>query len=314
MGLAIAVLFLTRNLVAVLTTVVVVRIIVIGGILIFLKQQTTITSPINQQKIVDTFKSAYPFAIAGVLWILYYQVDVVMLKSLSTEQETGLYSASYRVLEMFSALPRVIFYVIFTRLAKYQVSDPEKLPEQLYKAVRLLMLLVIPSVVIAGFLQTYLMDFIYGPQFVLAVRSLSVLLPSLAVKVFGTLSQQFLQATGHESRVPKILTFTATANIAVNALLIPTFASLGAAIATLLSECVLAISGLRMLHRIGYTKASWTIITIAIASFVLATIPSLMLYGLSPWFSAISIVPCLAWIGYRLRLKHFQQPIMSTTA
>jgi O-antigen/teichoic acid export membrane protein len=310
-SLALLVLYLTRDLILVISTVVVVRALHITGVLFFLNQRLKIAAPINWHNIHDTFKAAYPFAVAGVLWILYYQVDVVMLKSLSTEQETGFYSASYRVLEMFSALPRVIFYVIFTRLAKYQVSAPEKLPEQLYKTVRLLILLVIPSIAIAGLLQTQLVNFIYGPEFALSVRSLSILLPSLAVKVFGTTCQQFLQATGSEKRVPRILTITATSNIAVNALLIPRFASLGAAIATLLSECILVVFGLRILSQVGYSRASQTMFSIALASFVVTTIPTFMLYGLSPWLGVAIALPCVAFLGYRLRARYFEQPAVS---
>lgn len=310
-ALALIILFRTQNLAAVIATVVVVRAVHIMGVLIFLRQHAAISAPFNWRKMRSTLRLAYPFAISSVLWILYYQVDVVMLKSLSTETETGLYSASYRILEMFSALPRVMFYVIFTRLAQYQVSAPEKLPIQLYRGVRLLVLLVIPMVLAAGVLQRYLVNFIYGPEFAQAVRSLSILLPSLAVKVFGSLVEQFLQATGQEHRVPKILTFTATANVAINAFLIPQFAAVGAAIATLLSECILLGFSVRILSLVGYREASRSMLLIALVSFGLTLIPTGLLYGLSPWLAVVFTIPCLAFLLYRLKLEHFVQPSQS---
>jgi len=304
-AIATTVLFLTRNLVWVLTTVVVVRAVHIVGLFYYFSTKAKIVAPISRQKLVQTFRIAYPFALSGVLWILYYQVDVVMLKSLSTGEETGLYSASYRILEMFSALPRVIFYVIFTRFAKYQTSAPERLPEQIYKAVRLLLLIVIPAIVVAGFIQTQLIGIIYGDEFSQSVKSLSILLPSLSVKMFGTISEQFLQATGRENKVPRILMAAASINVVVNAILIPPFASVGAAIATLLSECIMAALGLRILAQVGYGPASRNIGLITLTGLLVTTMPSLMVYGVSPLVGVGVMIPGIVFLLWRMRHRYF---------
>jgi O-antigen/teichoic acid export membrane protein len=119
------VLLQTRSLIPVVASVAIVRGVHIIGMLIYVSRQANIFTQINWKRLFDTLEIAYTFAMFGVLWVLYYQVDVVMLKTLSTGEETGFYSALYRILEMFSALPRVIFYVIFTRFAKCHVSAPK---------------------------------------------------------------------------------------------------------------------------------------------------------------------------------------------
>jgi O-antigen/teichoic acid export membrane protein len=304
-AIATAVLFQTKNLILVMATIVIVRGVNTIGLLYYLSRQVKVSSFISREKLINTLKIAYPFALSGVLWILYYQVDVVMLKSLSTGEETGFYSASYRILEMFSALPRVIFYVIFTRFARYQTTEPEKLPEQIYKATRLLLLAVIPAIVIAGFIQTHLINILYGEQFNQSVKSLSVLLPSLGIKMFGNIADQFLQATGREKKLPKILMAVASTNVVINALLIPHFASMGAAIATFISECVLAILSLRILGQIGYSKASQNIGLITVISSIVTIIPSLILYGLTPIIGFAVMLPCIAILLWRMRYRNF---------
>ncbi|ERT04811.1 polysaccharide biosynthesis family protein [Lyngbya aestuarii BL J] len=310
-AIATVVLFQTKNLILVIATVVIVRAVNAIGLLYYLSRQVKISSLISRQKLINTLKIAYPFALSGVLWILYYQVDVVMLKSLSTGEETGFYSASYRILEMFSALPRVIFYVIFTRFARYQTSEPEKLPEQIYKATRLLLLAVIPSIVVAGLIQTHLVNILYGEEFSQSVKSLSILLPSLGIKMFGNVADQFLQATGREKKLPRILMAAASTNVVINALLIPNFASMGAAIATLCSECILAILSLRVLAQIGYSRASQNIGLITIVSSVVTAIPSLILYGLTPVIGLGVMIPCIAILLFRMRYKNFLEPTVS---
>ncbi|MEA5543195.1 flippase [Limnoraphis robusta Tam1] len=308
-AIATVVLFQTKNLILVVATVAIVRFVNIIGLVYYLSRQIKIYSPVSRQQLINTLKIAYPFALSGVLWILYYQVDVVMLKSLSTGEETGFYSASYRILEMFSALPRVVFYVIFTRFARYYTTEPDKLPEQIFKAARLLLLVVIPAIVVAGLIQTHLINILYGDEFSQSVKSLSILLPSLAIKMFGNIADQFLQATGHEKKLPLILMAAASTNVLINALLIPHYASMGAALATFLSECILATLSLRILAQIGYSQASKNIGFIAIISLVVTAIPSLLLYGLTPIIGIGLIIPCIAILLFRMRYKNFLEPV-----
>ncbi|MEL7034580.1 MAG: flippase [Cyanobacteria bacterium J06592_8] len=309
--IATTVLYQTQSLVLVFCTVVIVRGTHLIGLFFYLSRQLKIWSSINREKLVDTLKTAYPFALSGVLWILYYQVDVVMLKSLSTGEETGFYSAAYRVLEMFSALPRVIFYVIFTRFARYHVSEPDRLPEQIYKATRLLIITVIPAIVVAGLIQTNLINILYGEEFFKSVISLAILLPSLGIKMFGKIAGEFLQATGREKKLPRILMIAASVNVVVNAILIPHFASMGAAIATLASECILTIYSLRILAQIGYDHASRNISLITLAASVITATPSLIMYGLNPLIGFIITIPCIAVLIFRAQYKHFVKPVAS---
>ncbi|NES78363.1 MULTISPECIES: flippase [unclassified Okeania] len=275
------VLFWSENLVLVLATVVVFRTLDILVLLYYLSKKISIWSPINFSNLWETLKMAYPFAISGVLWILYYQIDLVMLKGLTTPEQTGFYSVSYRTIEIFSALPRVIFYVGFTRFTKCFTTNPDNLPIETYKSTKLLLTIVLPTIVVAGFCQTIIVGIIYGEAFYPAINSLAILLPSLSIKMFGTLVETFLQTTRREKSLLKLLLVTVIVNIAANAILIPHLQAVGAAIATLLSEVVLAISGLGLMAYMGY-KIGRYLCLIATISLLLAGVPSLILYGLNP--------------------------------
>ena len=155
-----AVLFLSRNLVWVVGTFVLVRMVDILGVLFYLSRKARIWSPLSLSGFLQTLRMAYPFALSGVLWILYYQVDVVMLKGIAPTGEAGFYSAAYRIMEIFSALPRVVFYVAFTRFARCHATEPDRLPEEIYKSTRLLLAIVLPALVAAALLQTTLVKVI----------------------------------------------------------------------------------------------------------------------------------------------------------
>jgi O-antigen/teichoic acid export membrane protein len=129
--------------------------------------------------------------------------------------------------------------------------------------------------------------------------------------MFGNIADQFLQATGHEKKLPLILMGAASTNVLINALLIPHYASMGAAFATFLSECILATLSLRILAQIGYSQASKNIGFIAIISLVVTAIPSLLLYGLTPIIGIGLIIPCIAILLFRMRYKNFLEPVPS---
>ncbi|MEQ9233012.1 flippase [Coleofasciculus sp. E2-BRE-01] len=307
--LSCVVLFLSKNLVWVVGTFVLVRFLDIVGLLVYLSRKTSIWLPLSLNGLWQSVRTAYPFALSGVLWILYYQIDVVMLKGLAPTGEAGFYSAAYRMLEIFTELPQVIFYVAFTRFARYYANEPEKLPEQIYKCTRLLLGIALPVIVVAGFTQTMLVQIIYGEAFAPAVKPLAILLPSLSFKMFGTLVQKLLQATGREKQLPTLMFGATMTNVISNFLLIPYLGGVGAAIATLLSELMLCFIGLYLMNRMEYQHISKCLGIIAVISWLITAIPSLILYGLTPIVGLGLMVPSIVAIVVLMRRDRFLKPI-----
>lgn len=280
--LASATLFITHSLPWVVGAIAFVRVIDTLCLLYYLKRKEPISSPITLKNIKKSFKMAYPFAISGVLWILYYQVDALMLKTLSTSQEVGLYGAAYELLAIFSALPRVIFSVYFPKLTKCYAQDPSQLPEKIRQAAILLLAVVLPVITIAGFSRTLIINLSYGEAYLPAIGALTILLPSLSMKMFASLVSYVFQATRREKLLPFVLLATVVINILANAILIPQMGAVGAALATLLSEVIFAVVGLVMVIRVGYRQIGFLLLIVATLNLTVASIPTLMFYGLNP--------------------------------
>lgn len=274
------VLWAANSLVWVVAIMAAVRLIDVICLFYCLKRRTQITSPITLKRFRQALKMAYPFALSGVLWVLYYQIDILMLKVMAPASETGFYGAAYSLIEIFSALPRVIFYVALPKFSRCYAENPEQLPEQIQKTTNFLLILVLPVITIAGLSQTFLVQLTYGEGFLPSIDSLAILLPSLGMKMFASLVLFLLQATRRERFLPPILLAAVIANIITNAILIPALGATGAAIATLLSEIIFAISGLILMSRIGYRIISQKLLIVSAMSLLIAVIPSLMLHGL----------------------------------
>lgn len=303
-SLAAIVLFWSENLVWVVGTVVLVRALDIAGLLLYFTKRVRIYTQISFNRLWKSLRMAYPFAIFGVLWILYYQLDLLMLQGLATTEETGFYGAAYRIIEIFSALPRVIFYVALTRFARCHAENPERLSEEIYKSIRLLLVVMLPILLGAEFFQTTLVKILYGEAFTPAIASLAILLPSLGVKMFGTLITSFLQATQQEKHLPPLLLSTVLLNVVANAILIPRLGGVGAATATLLSEIALVIAGSIIIIRMDYRRLGWRICQLAVMSLLVEAIPALMLIGLNPAIGIGLIAASTAAIMFLMR-PHF---------
>lgn len=303
--ISLTVLFVSKQLIPVIITVIIIRTLDIVGLYYFLSRKLSLTAPVNIQKFTQLFQDAYPFAVSGVLWILYYQVDVIMLKAMSTDVDAGFYNAAYRILEMFFALPRVVFQVIFTRFAKYHANEPTRLPEQIYKGTRLLVMVVLPAIIVSICLKSLIITRLYGSEYTASIPALAILLPSISISMFGNLSQRFLQATGQEKSLPKLLLFTALVNVGLNLLLIPRFGIVGAAIATLISEVVLCLLGMWQMSQIGYQNASRQVTIIGVLGLTATGSLSLMLSGYSSIFYIVVIVVSVIGILAAMRQDYF---------
>jgi len=101
-------------------------------------------------------------------------------------------------------------------------------------------------------------------------------------------------------------------NVLSNFILIPYLGSVGAAIATLLSELMLCFIGLYLMNRMEYKHISQRLGIIAAMSLLMTTIPSLILYGLTPIVGLGLMVASIAVIVVLMRRDKFLGDISST--
>lgn len=303
--LASVILFLTRNLVWVMGSLVIVRMFDVLGLLLYLSRKVNIWSSFGLSSLVPSLQKAYPFALSGILWIIHYQVDIVMLKGFAPFEEAGFYSGAYRLMEIFSALSGVVFAVAFPRFSNCYVNNPDKLPEEIYRSTCLLLAFVLPVLIVAGFFQTTLVELVYGEAFLPSVKSLAIILPTITVVMLGDVVRTVFLAIGREKQLPPLLLASMIANVLLNLILIPSIGAVGAAIATLSSEGILTLMSLRFIISIGYKQVGKSIGSITLVSFLAAAIPSLILYGLTPFIGIVFILLCMAAVVLLMRRDRF---------
>ena len=199
----------------------------------------------------------YPFIFAGLAYWLFGSMDRWMLASMSSIEEVGIYSVSFR----FSSIVffvSVAFGQAWSPLAiKIRTDHPESY-RKIYGQVLLLLLFVM--LIVGGGVALFSGETI---GLVMPKEYHASAIP-LSVLCFGIILQATQQVTAIGISIEKktfllarLAWLTAFVNLAGNYLLVPRYGATGAACATLISYAVLTFSYLFFTQRLHPLQMEW---------------------------------------------------------
>lgn len=203
-------------------------------------------------KVGQMIKKAYPYALLGILMSIYYRIDGVMIDRLLPDdlgQETGIYAASYRLLEAANIVGLLFANLLLPMFAR-MLSKREAITDLVkFSATTLLSGSLLVSMIMLAF-GPVVIDILYtysAPYwaYVLQVLFLAYGAVSL-VYVYGSL----LTANGSIRALNIIALGGAILNIILNWILIPQYQALGAAIATMVTQWLVALAHIYVSYRV----------------------------------------------------------------
>ncbi|MEI6747944.1 MAG: oligosaccharide flippase family protein [Bacteroidales bacterium] len=188
-------------------------------------------------------KKSFPFAILGLLMTFYNRIDSVMMERMLPgwlgDLQTGIYAMAYRLLDasnMIAYLFAVLLLPIFARMIKLGESV-----QSILKLSFTLLFTLSVAVAAASFFYSYeIMDLLYDHHvadaaFVFRLLMIDFIAVSTTY-VFGTL----LTANG-SLKIMNILAASGMfINIVLNLFFIPQFMAQGAAVASLITQFIIA--------------------------------------------------------------------------
>ncbi|HUE91181.1 flippase [Pseudomonas sp.] len=184
--------------------------------------------------------SAWPFGVAALSHLVYYQSDIILIKYYIGDAEAGIYNVGFTVMAAVYLFPGVVYQKFFLpKMHRWANSSREQLFE-VYRIGNYAMLIL--GLITALFLwgiSSVMIDLIFGAQYemsigVLKVLALSAPITFLAFSVGATLVTQ-----EHMRMKVKYMLVVAVINVALNIVFIPIYGVIGAAYTTLLSNGVL---------------------------------------------------------------------------
>lgn len=193
-------------------------------------------------------KDAVPIGASMVVRRLTLQVDTLLLGVLATSGAVGLFSASYKVVQVVDMIPFAICLPLFPALSRMASSEPEKLEGFFRLTLSGFLLLSIPLTGYVFISAENLIELFYGSSFVNAVPSLQILAFAIIGLFVNMLLSYVFMALGKQRFYLTAAITCLTVNAAVDTVLIPIMGATGAAWGTLFGElsyfclCVLFLS------------------------------------------------------------------------
>ncbi len=183
-----------------------------------------------------------PYALLGILMTVYNRIDSVMLERMLGDEgnrEAGIYAASYRLLDASNMIGFAFASILLPLFARMIKQGVDFVP-QLQQSYRLLLSVSLPVAAAAWWFRLPVMDLLYtdaDPYWADIFGWLLLSFPAVATMyVYGSL----LTAAGKMKHLNLLAAAGVVLNIVLNLLLIPHHQALGATIATVVTQLLVA--------------------------------------------------------------------------
>lgn len=298
--------------------------VVYGGITIFAASASNILNLLNAHKYIDLkpignynfkrhMKPILIFFAMSCATTIYTNLDTVMLGFMSTDVDVGYYNAAVKIKVILVSIVTSLGTVLLPRASYYiQQGKLDEFRRITKKALNFVVLLAMPLMLYFIYYAKEGIYFLSGSAYSGSIVPMQVIMPTLLlIGITNILGIQILVPMGREKVVLYSEIVGAIVDIIVNALLIPKYASTGAAIGTLVAEfAVLVVQYWALKNEVRDSFKQIHYIKIVIA-LVLGSMASLWVKLLSLGNFITLVVSAVLFFGaYALVLLIFKEEMV----
>ena len=186
----------------------------------------------------NLLKISIPLMFAQSVQFIMAWTDKLMLGSMSTSEEVGIYHTAFK-LSMFATVALMsINSIASPKFAEmYAKNDMKGLRKIIRQSTKMIFWTSVPLVIIFFMFPEFLLG-LFGEEFKVGVNAFILLSCGKLFSSFSGSVGNILQMTGNQNILAKILLFAAILNIVLNLYLIPKYGIDGAALASVISIVV----------------------------------------------------------------------------
>lgn len=196
-------------------------------------------------------RTGLPFLIYGVLGVIYYRLDTVLLSLMTNAQVVGWYGAGYRIFDTLIFLPSLIIStVMYPVFSKLSITSEATLKLAAEKSLNFLLVCAAPIATVLLVGASSVVGFFYhSAEFSHSIRVLEALGPGLFFLYINTVFTTILISIKQEKKITIMAGVALVFNLGLNLLLIPLYRQVGAAMVTTLTELLLLIMSIPITPR-----------------------------------------------------------------
>ena len=256
--------------------------------------------------------NSFPFMVNSLLTSILLSIDIWLLRLLSGEVASGLYSVALKYRFGITIIPSVFNFAIFPLFSRYARQTGDGLMGAYRLSIRLLTILSIPIAFAATLWARPLVLLVGGSEFIDIPEQLTfldwtwpytggsdlalqVVIWTIVFNFINAVTQYVLIALDQQKYLTRAFVAVVIFNVIGNALLIPIAGYVGAALVTICSEIFLFVPfhiGIRRhLGNVGWISLVWKPIAGLVVMSILSV--SLLSLGVTIWLAG-----AVAAIGY----------------
>lgn len=201
------------------------------------------------------------YAVALLIINLNYKIDIILLDKMSTSYELGIYSKGSQLMEYLWEIPMLLSSIIFARSANAKSGREFSL--KVAQLLRLSILIIGIASLILFFVSDQIILILFGEEFAESSLVQKVLLPGVVLLTIFKVLNMDLAGKGKPWLSLKAMVPALFINLLLNLLLIPSYGSKGAALASSISYSVAAFlfifiysraCGISIVKLIGFSR------------------------------------------------------------
>ena len=197
-------------------------------------------------------RHAWPIVAHSLLGLIIFNSDFIFLRAFWDNVAVGYYVAAYALISFLLNLGVAYGQSLLPTLSRLDPAGPQ---QDLYHSAMAHLLLAALPLSIGGFLLAGpIIGLVFGPTYVPAARALACLVWTIPVAFLRMPPQAALITRHRQDRMMQSAAWSAGLNAGLNFLLIPRWGIVGAAVATLGTECLRTGLVLLFVRREGFRR------------------------------------------------------------
>lgn len=181
------------------------------------------------------FKRSYPMALSAIAYFIMQSVDIIILTAYEGYDKVAYYSIAVKLATVTALALMSVNIVVAPKIAEiYNNNDHNTLNNLIRDSSRIIFSISLPVLIILFVFSGFILSF-FGENYVLAKDALGILLVGQFFSSICGPGAVYLNMTGREQKLNKILIAGLFVNVILNFILIPVYGIEGAATATLIS-------------------------------------------------------------------------------
>ena len=199
---------------------------------------------VNKKEVKSLIKEAFPFALTFIFLVIYFRIDMVMLRAMKGPLVVGWYAASYQIIQALIVIPGVTMAALFPLLSRYFKYSRDSLILVYRKSFQYMLYLALPVAVVTTLLADKVIILLYPglEGYANSIIALRILIWALALIFVNTVMANVINSINQVRYSSFVIGINVVVNVCLNLIFISEWglnlSYKGAGITTVICEVI----------------------------------------------------------------------------